>query len=61
LRAAGNGATAFHANDTLSAGMPDIILIASRGYAITVMNQGGQNNTVTLNLTLIDELTFAGG
>jgi len=41
--------------------MPDIILLAARGYAITVMNQGGQNNTVTLNLTLIDELTFAGG
>jgi hypothetical protein len=61
LTAAGNGATAFSANDTLAAGMPDIILLAARGYAITVLNEGGQNNTVTFNLTIIDEVTFAGG
>lgn len=61
LTAAGNGGIAFQANDTLAAGMPDLILLASRGYQITVMNEGGQNNTVILNITFIDEVNFVGG
>jgi hypothetical protein len=61
LTAAGNGGIAFQANDTIGAGMPDLVLLASRGYGVTLTNVGDQNNTVTINLTYIDELTFAGG
>ena len=61
LTAAGNGGIAFQANDTIAAGMPDLVLLASKGYGVTLTNVGDQNNTVTINLTYIDELTFAGG
>jgi len=61
LTAAGNGGIAFQANETTAAGMPDLILLASRGYGVTLTNVGEQNNTVTINLTFIDALTFAGG
>ena len=56
--AAGNGATALSGNDTTVLGMPDVNLFGNRGYAVTVVNESGQNDTVTINLTLIDAAAF---
>jgi cytoskeletal protein RodZ len=58
LTAGGKGGIAISGNDTTVVGMPDLLLFGSRGYAITVVNQSGQNNTVTINLILNDAAAF---
>jgi hypothetical protein len=58
LTAAGKGAIASTANDTTVLSMPDLQLFGDKGYAVTVVNQSGQNDTVTINLTLIDAAAF---
>jgi hypothetical protein len=50
---------AFSANDTTNVGFPDTFLYPN-GYAITIRNEGGQNNTVTMNISLEDAADYAG-
>ena len=61
LTAAGNGATALFGNATTVLSLPQIALFGNKGYAITVVNQSGQNNTVSINLTFEDEAIAAAG
>jgi len=58
LTAAGKGGVAIAGNDTTVLAMPDVLLFGNAGYAITVLNQSKQNDTVTLNLTLNDAAAF---
>ena len=41
-------------NDTTSADIFNLTLFPSNGYGITILNEGGQNNTVTMNLQISD-------
>ena len=61
LTAAGNGATALSANATTVLSLPQIVFFGNKGYSITVLNQSGQNNTVTIDLSFEDEAVAAGG
>jgi len=54
LNPGGNGAVAISGNDTTVLGMPEVLLFGNKGYAITVVNQSGQNCTVTVNLIFFD-------
>lgn len=60
LSAAAKGAKGLTANDTTVVPMTDISLIGSSGYSITLVNESNQNNTVIVNLTLIDFDAFEG-
>ncbi len=44
----------YTANDTKLANVVGLQLLPTNGYAITVVNEGGQNNTVTLSFQLDD-------
>jgi hypothetical protein len=44
----------YTANDTTSASINGLTLLPSNGYGITIKNEGGQNNTVTLNFSIED-------
>jgi hypothetical protein len=60
LSAAAKGAQGLTANDTMVVPMTDISLIGSSGYSITFVNESNQNNTIIVNLTLIDFDAFEG-
>ncbi len=60
LSAAAKGAQGLTANDTTVVPMTDISLIGSSGYSITFVNESNQNNTIIVNLTLIDFDSFEG-
>jgi hypothetical protein len=60
LTAAANGAQGLTANDTTVVPMTDISLHGSSGYSITFVNESDQNNTIIVNLTLIDFYAFEG-
>jgi hypothetical protein len=55
------GGIAFSDNNTTIDGFHNIYLAASTGYGITIVNQGGQNNTVTMSFEVFDARGFAGG
>jgi len=59
LAPAGNGSVALTAKTVL--GMPDVHFLGSRGYSVTVENQSGQNETVTINLIFEDYGIVEGG
>jgi hypothetical protein len=61
LTAAGNGATALTGNATTILSLPQILLFGSKGYAITVVNQSGQNDTVTINMSIEDAAILGAG
>ena len=61
LTAAGNGATALSGNNTTILSLPQILVLGNKGYSITVVNQSGQNDTVTINMSLEDAAIVAGG
>jgi hypothetical protein len=44
----------YFANNTTSATLSGVSLLPQNGYAITIKNEGGQNNTVTMSLQLDD-------
>jgi len=58
LTAGGNGGLVTSGNDTTVLSMPDVLLFGNRGYSITVVNQSGQNDTVTMILNLSDAAAF---
>jgi hypothetical protein len=60
LSAAGKGGVAVSGNDTTLVPMSDLLLFGNDGYAITVVNQSAQNDTVTINLILNDAAAFEG-
>jgi len=61
LTAAGNGATAVSGNNTTILSLPQLLLFGSKGYAITVVNQSGQNDTVSINFSFEDSSILAAG
>ncbi len=58
LNATGN--VAFTVNSTTLDGFHDIYLTGYTGYGITIVNKGGQNNTLTLTYELVDAEIYAG-
>jgi hypothetical protein len=60
LSAAAKGAQGLTANDTTVVPMSDLSLRGSSGYSITFVNESDQNNTIIVNLTLIDFYAFEG-
>jgi hypothetical protein len=60
LSAAAKGAKGLTANETTVVPMTDISLIGSSGYSITFVNESNENNTIIVNLTLIDFEAFEG-
>jgi hypothetical protein len=61
LTAAGNGATAASGNNTTILSLPQLLLFGSKGYSITVVNQSGQNDTVSINFSFEDSSILAAG
>jgi hypothetical protein len=55
----GNGSPVSTANDTTLLSLSDVVLFGNSGYGFTVVNQSGENNTVTINLSLIDEAIYS--
>jgi hypothetical protein len=55
----GNGSLVPTANDTTLLSLPEVVLFANSGYGFTVVNQSGKNNTVIINLSLIDEAIYS--
>ncbi len=45
---------AYSVNDTTSASPSGIVLLPQSGYSLTISNEGGRNNTITVNLQLND-------
>lgn len=45
---------AYSVNGTTSATPSGIVLLPQSGYAVTIKNEGGQNNTVSLSIQLND-------
>ena len=58
------GATPYgtdYVNDTTALPLPNFELLAPFGYAFTIVNQSGENNTVTITLIFEDAAVFVGG
>jgi hypothetical protein len=60
LTAAGSGTAATFANDTTVLSVPNLVFFGLRGYGVTIVNQSGQNDTVTIILNLEDQQVFEG-
>lgn len=58
LTAGGNGGVATSANDTTVLSMPDLLIFGDRGYALTVVNQSQENDTVTIIFNMSDAAAF---
>lgn len=58
---AGKGAVAEAVTNTTVLPMPELRLLPRVGYAVVFVNTSGENNTVTINLTLTDFATFVAG
>jgi hypothetical protein len=61
LTAAGNGGIALSGNNTTVLSLPLLVLFGSKGYGITVVNESGQNSTVTINFIFEDASVVAAG
>ncbi|HEV2389808.1 MAG TPA: hypothetical protein VGS04_03695 [Nitrososphaerales archaeon] len=61
LKAAANGGVALSGNSTTVVSVAQTLLYGNDGYAVTVINQSGQNCTVTINITFFDYLQLEGG
>jgi hypothetical protein len=55
----GNGGIVSTANDTTLLSLSEVVLFANSGYGFTVVNQSGENNTVIINLSLIDGAVYS--
>ena len=58
LTAAGNGTSGTFVNDTTVLSVPNLVFFGDRGYGVTIVNQSGQNDTVTIILNLEDQQIF---
>jgi hypothetical protein len=58
LTAGRAGGIVVSMNDTTVVPLPDVLLLGYWGYAVTVMNESRQNDTVTIDLTFIDAGVF---
>jgi uncharacterized membrane protein len=54
------GGAAFTVNATTFDGFHNVFLSAHTGYGVTIVNQGGENNTVVLTTELFDAAAYAG-
>lgn len=60
LKASANGGVAISGNDTTVLSVAQTLLFGNKGYAVTVINQSGQNCTVTINITFFDYIQLEG-